>query len=108
MDLKLTDSACTFYINEIPLQKGDTLRLFVRVGGVGSGGFSVGVIKDSPQKTSYTLNKNGVTFFVNEDDFWYLDGMTIDYNEDFGYLDFYSPKFEQTDHPDLEDEQIKK
>ncbi|WP_100372806.1 iron-sulfur cluster biosynthesis family protein [Bacillus sp. FJAT-45037] len=108
MEFNITDAASTFYINELPLKTGDTLRLFVRVGGVGSGGFSVGVMKEDPQVTSYTVEKKGVIFFVNEDDFWYLDGMTIDYSEDFGYLDFHSPKFEQTDHPDFNGNDHKK
>lgn len=45
MKVTLTDSAASLYINEIPLSKGDTLRLYVRIGGIGSGGFSVGVMK---------------------------------------------------------------
>ncbi len=101
MKLTLTDSAIDLYKEEIPLVKGDYVRFFVRVGGVGSGGFSVGVMKDEPLSTSYQIEKEGITFFVNEDDFWFLDGMTIDYNEDFGYLDFSNPTFDQLDHPDL-------
>ncbi|KHF39872.1 iron-sulfur cluster biosynthesis family protein [Halalkalibacter okhensis] len=100
MHLTITDSAVSLYIKEIPLIQGDSLRLFVRVGGVGSGGFSVGVIKEQPTPTSYQVTKQGITFFVNNDDFWYLDGMTIDYDEDLGYLHFSNPKFEQLDHPE--------
>ncbi|MCL7746025.1 HesB/YadR/YfhF family protein [Halalkalibacter alkaliphilus] len=100
MHVTITDSAVTLYIKEIPLKQGDSLRLYVRVGGIGSGGFSVGVIKADPTPTSYKIKKNGITFFVTEDDFWYLDGMTIDYDEDLGYLHFSNPKFEQLDHPE--------
>ncbi|NEU31294.1 hypothetical protein GN156_10950 [bacterium LRH843] len=99
MKLVLTDSAINLYLKEIPLQAGDKLRLYVRVGGIGSGGFSVGVMKDEPLSTSFKIEKRGIIFFVNEDDFWYLDGMTIDYNEDFGYLNFLNPAFEELHHP---------
>lgn len=99
LNVTITDSAAALYIEEIPLSKGDSLRLYVRVGGIGSGGFSVGVIKDEPTTSSYKIEKNGVTFFITEDDFWYMDGMTIDYKEDLGYLDFSNPMFEQLDHP---------
>ncbi len=99
MKLTITNSAAALYINDIPLSKGDMLRLYVRVGGIGSGGFSVGVMKEQPSPTSFQIEKKGVVFFVNEDDFWYLDGMTIDYNEDLGYLDFSNPLFDQLDHP---------
>ncbi|MDT8859898.1 hypothetical protein N0O92_06605 [Alkalihalobacillus sp. MEB130] len=100
MEITITDSAVSLYIKEIPLKQGDTLRLYVRVGGVGSGGFSVGVLKEEPTPTSYKVSKQGVTFFVNEDDFWYLDGMSIDYDEDLGFLRFSNPNIEQLDHPD--------
>lgn len=100
MNLTITDSAATLYKKEIPLQDGDTIRLYVRVGGIGSGGFSVGVMKDSPTDTAFKVKKQGVTFFVTEDDFWYLDGMTIQYDEDTGYLDFINPRFNQLDHPE--------
>lgn len=99
MELTITDEAANLYINEIPLQQGDTLRLFVRVGGVGSGGFSVGVIKEAPLSKAFQIKKQGVTFFVNEDDFWYFDGMTIDYDEDLSYLQFTNPNFDEMDHP---------
>ncbi|WP_026671911.1 iron-sulfur cluster biosynthesis family protein [Alkalihalobacterium bogoriense] len=100
MKLTITKRAANFYINEIPLQKDDALRLFVRVGGVGSGGFSVGVQKDVPQPTSYTIVQEGILFFVNEDDFWYIDGMTIDYNEDINLMTFDNPNWTNIDHPD--------
>ncbi|WP_227936296.1 iron-sulfur cluster biosynthesis family protein [Alkalihalobacillus deserti] len=101
MKLTITDSAALLYKEEIPLQDGDTIRLYVRVGGVGSGGFSVGIMKeDSPTDTSFTIIKQGITFFVTEDDFWYLDGMKIQYNEDTGFLDFQNPQFTQLDHPE--------
>ncbi|MFC0560002.1 iron-sulfur cluster biosynthesis family protein [Halalkalibacter alkalisediminis] len=100
MQLTITDSAALLYKKEIPLYDGDTIRLYVRVGGVGSGGFSVGIMKDLPTDTSFKIQKQGITFFVTEDDFWYLDGMTIQYDEDTGYLDFSNPRFSQLDHPE--------
>ncbi|GAE25125.1 hypothetical protein JCM9140_1098 [Halalkalibacter wakoensis JCM 9140] len=100
MNITITDSAVSLYIKEISLKRGDSLRLFVRIGGVGSGGFSVGVSKEDPTPTSYKVEKSGITFFVNEDDFWYLDGMTIDYNEDLGYVNFSNPHIATLDHPD--------
>ncbi|ARK30415.1 HesB/YadR/YfhF family protein [Halalkalibacter krulwichiae] len=100
MNFTITDSAASLYKKEIPLSDGETIRLYVRVGGIGSGGFSVGVMKEQPSDTSFKVKKQGITFFVNEDDFWYLDDMTIDYNEDTGYLDFINPRFSQLDHPE--------
>ncbi|MGO4886444.1 HesB/YadR/YfhF family protein [Anaerobacillus sp. MEB173] len=99
MEMTITDAAAQLYIEEMDLQKNDSLRLFVRVGGCGSGGFSVGVTKETPQSSSYLLEKKGVNFFVNEEDFWYMDGMTIDYNNDLSYLTFDNPKIEDVVNP---------
>ncbi|GAE36920.1 HesB/YadR/YfhF family protein [Halalkalibacter akibai] len=100
MNFIISDEAVALYKKEIPLIKGDSVRLYVRVGGIGSGGFSVGIIKDQPPEHAFILEKQGITFFVTEDDFWYLDGMSITYDEDSGYLDFANPKFSQLDHPE--------
>ncbi|TPE68794.1 iron-sulfur cluster biosynthesis family protein [Halalkalibacterium halodurans] len=99
MKLTVTEQAAKLYIEEVPLKKGEHLRLYVRVGGVGSGGFSVGVMKDVPNERSYKQIIDGVTFFVNEDDFWYFDGMTIDFNPDTVFLHVDHPEFTNTDHP---------
>ncbi|MBP3950689.1 iron-sulfur cluster biosynthesis family protein [Bacillus suaedae] len=100
MEFTITNQAAALYKKEILLQKGESLRLYVRVGGVGSGGFSVGVMKDQPTPTSFKVEREGIVFFITEDDFWYFDGMTIDYEEDLGYFDFSNPKFDQLDHPE--------
>ncbi|KGA96662.1 hypothetical protein AJ85_07735 [Alkalihalobacillus alcalophilus ATCC 27647 = CGMCC 1.3604] len=100
MNITLTESAARLYIKEMELKKGDNLRLFVRIGGVGSGGFSVGVMRDTPSERAYVIKIDQVTFFVEEDDFWYLNGMSIDYNEDLGYLQIEHPTFDNIDHPE--------
>ncbi|MCM2674438.1 iron-sulfur cluster biosynthesis family protein [Alkalicoccobacillus plakortidis] len=105
MQLLLSDSVVTLYKEEMELKNGESVRLFVRVGGVGSGGFSVGVMRDEPSPNSYILEKQGIAFFVTEDDFWYVDGMTIDYNSDLDRVEFNQPRFLDAAHPE---EHIKK
>lgn len=107
MMFTITDNAAQLYIDEIQLKKGDSLRLYVRVGGVGSGGFSVGVMKEEPNERSYCIEKQGVIFSISEDNFWYFDGMTIDYNEDTGYLIIENPTFENIEHPEFKTTKVK-
>ncbi|WP_059105682.1 iron-sulfur cluster biosynthesis family protein [Shouchella shacheensis] len=100
MNLEITPKAASFYKQEMDLQKGDTLRLYVRVGGVGSGGFSVGIMRDDdPSASAYVLERESITFFVTEDDFWYLDEMMIDYDEDLDMVVFNQPRFDDLHHP---------
>ncbi|WP_062046934.1 HesB/YadR/YfhF family protein [Bacillus sp. JCM 19034] len=100
MQLSISKKAAILYKKEMDLQKGDSLRLYVRIGGVGSGGFSVGVMKDKPNQFSYTVEQEGIIFFVEEDDFWYFNGMDIDYSEDLDYIHFEHATLEHLEHPE--------
>ncbi|MCK0473948.1 iron-sulfur cluster biosynthesis family protein [Halalkalibacter sp. APA_J-10(15)] len=100
MHLKISKEAAYLYKKEIPLQAGDSLRLFVRVGGVGSGGFSVGVTKEEPPSKCFKVIKENIIFFVTEDDYWYFDGMEINYHEDLDYVQFKHSSFDHLDHPE--------
>jgi iron-sulfur cluster insertion protein len=99
MQLTISDQAVKLYKEEMGLKEGDSLRLYVRVGGCGSGGFSVGVTKDHPSPTAFVKTVNGIRFFVTEEDFWYLDGMTIDFDPDLNYLTFENPTIKDMDNP---------
>ncbi|MFS0786713.1 iron-sulfur cluster biosynthesis family protein [Shouchella sp. 1P09AA] len=99
MNVEITDAAVAFYQNEMNLTPGDQLRLFVRVGGVGSGGFSVGITREIEGHNYEMLEKKGIQFFVAKDDLWYIDGMKIDYDDDRDMVMFTQSKFDNLDHP---------
>ncbi|SDH02447.1 Uncharacterized protein YneR [Alteribacillus persepolensis] len=99
MDLTITSEAAQLYKEEMDLRNGDYIRLFVRIGGVGSGGFSVGVAQEKPEADAYVLQAEGVLFFVNPQDQWYLDGMTISYDKKIDYLSFDNPKIYDVTNP---------
>ncbi|TSB47021.1 iron-sulfur cluster biosynthesis family protein [Alkalicoccobacillus porphyridii] len=100
MYLTLSQSVIDLYKKEMELTLGESVRLFVRVGGVGSGGFSVGIMRDNPTDKAYIIDAESITFFVEEDDFWYLDGMTIDYNSDLDRVEFLQPRFVDAFYPE--------
>lgn len=99
MQLTISEKAVNLYKQEMGLKEGDSIRLYVRVGGCGSGGFSVGVGKDKPSHTSYITVVNGIQFFVEEEDFWYLNGMTIDFDDDLNYVTFENSNIKDMDNP---------
>lgn len=100
MHVTISDAVVELYKREMELTSGETVRLYVRVGGVGSGGFSVGIMKDTPTNKVYQITKQGIGFFVTEDDFWYVDGMTIDYNVDLDRVEFHQPRFNDAFYPE--------
>ncbi|AIC94520.1 iron-sulfur cluster biosynthesis family protein [Shouchella lehensis] len=99
MNVLITKEAVQFYRQEMHLVDGDELRLFVRVGGVGSGGFSVGVTREIEDFDYETIQQEGILFYVSKDDLWYIDGMHIDYNDDLDMVLFKQGKFDNLDHP---------
>ncbi len=99
MELQISKKAVDLYKSEMDLKAGDSLRLYVRVGGCGSGGFSVGVAKEQPSKNAYVTTVDGIQFFVAEEDFWYLNGMVIDFDEDLNYVTFENPNINDLDNP---------
>lgn len=99
MNVTITEDAASLYINEMNLSKGDHISLFVRVGGVGSGGFSVGVYQGKPEKQFYTLEVASINFCITEDDIWYFDGLTVDFDHDIGDITFSNKNFHDLSNP---------
>ncbi|MCR6096247.1 hypothetical protein HXA34_11170 [Salipaludibacillus agaradhaerens] len=88
MTFTITEQAAAFYKKELNLNKGDSLSFYVRVGGVGSGGFSAGLYKGKPDIEYTSVEKQDITFCIHQDDMWYFDGMTIDYHDDYNEVTF--------------------
>ncbi|MBB5174522.1 HesB/YadR/YfhF family protein [Texcoconibacillus texcoconensis] len=99
MDLTISERAVGFYKQEMNLEAGDKIRLYVRVGGCGSGGFSVGVMKEELQDGAHIEDIEGIYFFVTQDDAWYFDGMTIDYDPDYEMMVFENPYIDDLSNP---------
>jgi len=79
MKLVVEQAAASWYKNEMGLSDGDQLRVFVRLGGCGSvhPGLSLGITKDAPSRPAVSSEAEGITFFVEEDNVWYLDGKDL-------------------------------
>ncbi|WP_110929548.1 HesB/YadR/YfhF family protein [Bacillus massiliglaciei] len=86
MELKVTDQAVEWYKNELDLQTGEALRIFVRYGGHSpiQSGFSLGLMAEDPAEPAVSFRHPDLTFFIEEDDLWYFDGhdLIIRYNEE--------------------------
>jgi len=86
--LKITidNKAADWYINELQLEKGDMVQFFVRYGGCSNvqKGFSLGVVKQSPEEIGSSVESKGITFFVENRDLWYFDehDLHVDLDED--------------------------
>jgi uncharacterized protein YneR len=92
MQIKMSDQVFQWYKDELSLTKGDTIRFYVRYGGFNSfiKGFSLGLDKDLPAQNHIGIEKDGITFFIDQQDTWYFDDkdLTIVFNEQLGEPEF--------------------
>ncbi len=79
MQLKVAEEAAQWYKDELELSDNDSLRFFVRYGGVGGlkPGFSLGVRPDIPQEPIAETTVDGVHFYIEQDDAWYFDNHSV-------------------------------
>jgi uncharacterized protein YneR len=96
MELFVDEKAASWYINELQLQKGETVQFFVRYGGCSNvqKGFSLGVSKQVPEEVGSIVEVKGITFYVENRDLWYFDNhnlrVELDENVDepiFNYIE---------------------
>lgn len=85
MQISMSDRVFQWYKEEMSLTKGDCVRFYIRYGGFNSfvSGFSLGMDKDTPEQPDTRIEKDGITFFIENSDIWYFDNknLLIEYNE---------------------------
>ncbi|MBH5320165.1 HesB/YadR/YfhF family protein [Paenibacillus sp. GSMTC-2017] len=85
MSLVVEQAAARWYKEQMGLTDGDNLRIFVRLGGCGSyhSGLSLGITKDEPRSPGLNQTVEGITFYMENDNLWYVDnkGLRISFDE---------------------------
>lgn len=86
MKLGINESAMNWFKKEMGIQSGDFVRFYARYGGFSTQhpSFSLGVSKELPNQMGTHTVMDGVTFYVEHDDMWYLDNvdLMVDYNKE--------------------------
>ena len=81
MQLKVTPAAVERFKTEWGFEQGDDIRIFVRYSGFSeSGPYSFGIMKDSPRDPATQTQTGGLTFYMEQNDLWFLDEkeLTVD------------------------------
>ena len=85
MKMTVTQPALEWFQSEWGFKSGDFIRVFVRYGGNSTihEGFSLGIGKGEPKEAGISTTLQGITFYMEQDDLWYLNekDITIDYLE---------------------------
>ncbi|WP_421617025.1 iron-sulfur cluster biosynthesis family protein [Brevibacillus sp. TJ4] len=67
---------------------GDTLRLYVRTSGPGTGGLFYAIEKDEQMEDDALFEVEGLRFVIRPGDFWYFHGGKLHYNPQYGEYGF--------------------
>lgn len=81
MELKVTEAAAKLFLEEWGFEEGDAVRIFVRYSGFSeSGPYSFGIMKDSPRNPATLSQGSGLTFYMEQNDSWFMEEreLTVD------------------------------
>lgn len=92
MNLTVTSAAVDWFRQEWGCVPGDSIRFFVRYGGVSTvqDSFSMGIAKEQPNEIGISTVVDGITFYMEKDELWYMNGqgLTVDYLPATDEVDF--------------------
>ncbi|OBZ18237.1 hypothetical protein A8L34_01215 [Bacillus sp. FJAT-27264] len=85
MSMAISQAAAAWFKRELALNNGDSIRLFPRYssGGGLHPGFSLGLATEAPVTLGDRIEQEGIVFFMEEQDLWYMEGydLAIEYYE---------------------------
>lgn len=78
MKLIVNEDAARWYKEELALEDGDFLRFFAQVYGTSiHPNYSLGITRKPPQNMAIHTNVEGITFYFDEADAWFLDNHSL-------------------------------
>lgn len=89
MKLTISEKASQWFIDELNLTKGDSIKFFGSIYGPHDG-FSVTIGKVTPSRPFHITEKNDIQFFVEKSDAWFFDNadLNVTFNEDLKEPDY--------------------
>jgi uncharacterized protein YneR len=85
MNITISKDAHKWFKEEMNMSHNESIRFYVRYGGYSPihEGFSLGISKEEPEEPAITESFDGITYFIEDRDKWYLDGydMNVEYDE---------------------------
>ncbi|AZK47695.1 HesB/YadR/YfhF family protein [Paenibacillus lentus] len=83
--INVTKEAAGWFKNELGVQAGQAIRFFARysAGGTIHPGFSLGIEIENPVSPGTVSEVEGIKFFMEDKDLWYLKGynLNVEYNQ---------------------------
>jgi len=79
MKMTIAPDALAWFKEEWGFKTGDQIRFFARYGGSSTvqQSFSMGISKETPRDIGVSTVEQGITFYIESEDLWYLNGMDL-------------------------------
>lgn len=101
MKIQVSDKAHQWYIEEMGLEKGDSVRFFGKVYGKTEihDNFSVAINIDRPNDPLVTETVDGITYFIEKSDDWFFSGYNfhVEYNEELDEVTYHFVEWKNWD-----------
>ncbi|MNJ40084.1 HesB/YadR/YfhF family protein [Paenibacillus bouchesdurhonensis] len=90
--INVTKEAAGWFKNELGVQAGQAIRFFARysAGGTIHPGFSLGIEIENPISPGTVSEVEGIKFFMEDKDLWYLEGyhLNVEYNQEHHDIEY--------------------
>lgn len=80
MNLSVSKEAAAWYIEEMGLNKGDSVKFFGKV--YGKNGFSIALTVMEPSRPLTLVEVSGINFYVEKSDSWFFEEVNLDITMD--------------------------
>jgi uncharacterized protein YneR len=77
MGFEVTPAALECFQKEWGFEDGEQIRVFVRYVSGGETPFALGITRDTPQEPVLTAHAGALTFFMERQDVWFLEGSRL-------------------------------
>ncbi|WP_134685323.1 HesB/YadR/YfhF family protein [Brevibacillus migulae] len=79
MKMTIASDALAWFKEEWGFTPGDQIRFFARYGGSSTvqDSYSMGISKETPREIGISTVVEGITFYIESEDLWYLNGMDL-------------------------------
>lgn len=75
MNIIITDEAFAWFVREMDVEAGDTIRFYARYGGSSPfhEGFSLGMNRETPHEIGVQTTRDDIHFFIEKSDEWFFN-----------------------------------
>ncbi|MEK0315347.1 Fe-S cluster assembly protein HesB [Cohnella sp. 56] len=88
MELRISQAAAACFLEEWGYRSGDNVRIFVRYISGGTDPYGFGIMLDDPVDPAAQAEANGLHFYMEDKDIWFIEHGMLSIDCDDGGISF--------------------